>query len=100
MKERLHRTQILLEPEQHQALLEIAQQEDRSISEIVRDLIRSELERREQDANRRRERHMAVIRRAHLRYQEAQRKRQGKPIEWDIVDEINRMRDERDEDIL
>jgi hypothetical protein len=41
-----HRAQILLEPTQHQALIEIARQEQRSISDIVRQIIAQHLEER------------------------------------------------------
>ena len=47
MRERLHRTQLLLEPVQHRALVDIAQREGRSISEIVRTMIAEQLDRRE-----------------------------------------------------
>jgi hypothetical protein len=49
-----YRTQILLEPEQHKALVEIARQEERSISEIVRHMISQHLEERTRDAKRQR----------------------------------------------
>jgi hypothetical protein len=39
----LHRTQILLEEDQHQVLTLIAEQEKRSLSEIVREMIAREL---------------------------------------------------------
>jgi len=39
----LHRTQILLEKGQHQILALIAQEENRSLSEIVREMIEREL---------------------------------------------------------
>ena len=42
----LHRAQLLLESEQHQALLEIAEQEGRSISDLVREIVRRHLEER------------------------------------------------------
>jgi len=48
------RIQILLEPEQHEALVEIAGQEGRSISEIVREIIDRHLKERARDAKRRR----------------------------------------------
>jgi len=45
----LHRAQLLLESEQHQALAKIAEQEGRSISDLVREIVRQHLaERREQ----------------------------------------------------
>ena len=40
MAKRLYRAQILLEPAQHRALKDIAQREDRSISEVARRAIR------------------------------------------------------------
>jgi hypothetical protein len=39
----LYRTQILLEKEQHETLSQIAQEEKRSLSEIVREMIDREL---------------------------------------------------------
>jgi predicted DNA-binding protein len=42
----MYRTQILLEPEQHKALAEIARQEKRSLSDIVREMIQNQLEER------------------------------------------------------
>lgn len=39
-----HRTQILLEPEQHKALTEIAQREKRSLSDVVREMLEKQLE--------------------------------------------------------
>jgi predicted HicB family RNase H-like nuclease len=44
MAERLHRTQILLEPEQHRALAEIARREGRSLSDVVREMLRQQIE--------------------------------------------------------
>ena len=46
----LHRAQLLLEAEQHRALAKIAEQEGRSISDLVREIVRQHLaERRQQD---------------------------------------------------
>jgi predicted DNA-binding protein len=47
------RIQILLESEQHEALVEIAGQEGRSISEIVREIIGQHLKERARGAKRR-----------------------------------------------
>jgi hypothetical protein len=46
----LYRAQILLEPEQHQALAEIAQREGRSMSDLVREIVRQHLAERDQAA--------------------------------------------------
>ena len=42
----MHRTQILLEPEQHKVLTEIAQREKRSLSDVVREMLQKQLEER------------------------------------------------------
>ena len=49
-----HRTQILLEPEQHNALVEIAHQEERSISDLVRGIVSQYLKERARDTKRQR----------------------------------------------
>ena len=43
----LHRAQILLESEQHEALVQIADQEGRSISDVVREIVRHHIAERE-----------------------------------------------------
>ena len=45
----LHRAQLLLESEQHEALAEIAKQEGRSISDLVREIVRRFLSERAQE---------------------------------------------------
>jgi hypothetical protein len=44
MSETMHRTQLLLEPTQYQALRTLAHQEQRSISEVVREILDQYLE--------------------------------------------------------
>ena len=46
----LHRAQLLLESEQHEALAEIAEKEGRSISDLVREIVRQHLAERVQEA--------------------------------------------------
>jgi hypothetical protein len=46
----LHRAQLLLEAEQHEALAEIAEQEGRSISDLVREIVRHHLAERDREA--------------------------------------------------
>ncbi len=50
-----YRAQILLEPEQHQALVETARQENRSISELVREIIREWVEKKNREVRLQRE---------------------------------------------
>jgi predicted DNA-binding ribbon-helix-helix protein len=51
----LHRAQLLLESEQHEALAEIARQEGRSISDLVREIVRQHLVERDKQARQLRE---------------------------------------------
>jgi len=51
----LYRAQILLEPEQHEALKRIAHKDARSISEVVREIVRQYLADRERDVRMQRE---------------------------------------------
>lgn len=46
----MYRTQILLRPEQHRILSEIAAQEKRSLSEIIREMIDKQVAARQQRA--------------------------------------------------
>ena len=46
----LHRAQLLLESEQHEALADIAKQEGRSISDLVREIVRHHLAERAREA--------------------------------------------------
>ncbi len=48
----LHRAQLLLESEQHEALAQIAAQEGRSISDLVREIVRQHLAERTQEVER------------------------------------------------
>ena len=40
---RYHRTQVLIEPEQHNELEEIARREHRSLSDVVREMLEAQL---------------------------------------------------------
>ena len=44
----MYRMQILIEPEQHEALASIARQEKRSLSDIIREMLWKQLEERKQ----------------------------------------------------
>lgn len=46
----MHRTQILLEPEQHKILTEIARQEKRSLSDLLREMVDEQIASRKQMA--------------------------------------------------
>ncbi len=44
----MQRTQIMLEPEQHKALTELARNQNRSLSDLIREMLRDQLERSRQ----------------------------------------------------
>ncbi len=48
------RTQLLLEPEQHRALAEMARQADRSMSDVVREILRQALAEKEKEVQQQR----------------------------------------------
>ncbi len=48
----MHRTQILLDPEQHRILAEVASQNDRSLSDLVREIIQQWIAARDRDTQR------------------------------------------------
>jgi hypothetical protein len=55
MMSTLYRAQLLLESDQHEALAEIARQEGRSISDLVREIVRQHLTERDEQARKQRE---------------------------------------------
>ena len=96
MNQRMHRTQILLEPAQHQALSEIAQREQRSLSDLVREMLQAQLDRRERDAPAVKQRRLEALTQIRRHRQAILDRRGGRPLEIDAVDLIKQIRDERD----
>jgi predicted CopG family antitoxin len=96
MGDRKHRTQILLEPKQHEALADIARQEGRSISDLVREMIGQQLTQRLQAADAGVKRKLAAMERIRQHREAILARRGGKPLEWDVVEMIDQMREERD----
>jgi len=88
---RLHRSQILLETEQHRRIKEIAQQWGRSISDVTRQIVNLGLEKlKEQDEFTKRE--VALQRAAALR--------NSMPLlDVNVADDLQKMREERLEQI-
>ncbi len=100
MASRLHRAEILLEPEQHRALSEIADREGRSISELVLGIVGRELERHKQVNAQTLAARLEGL--AEIRRHQAQilKRRGGRPIDVDLVQLIDENRTERDDEIL
>lgn len=57
----MHRAQILLDPQQHRALREIARRQGRSISSLVRDMINEQLIRLKKEEESQMRHHLAVL---------------------------------------
>jgi predicted CopG family antitoxin len=93
--ERMHRTQILLEPEQHRALAELARSEGRSVSELVREIIRQRLAERERKIDADVKRRLEALERIRGHREAILARRGGQPLEIDVVEMINQMREER-----
>jgi len=100
MGERLYRAQILLEPEQHQKLVRIAGQQHRSLSDIIREIVQTELDRREKDETERRHQLLEGIERVRLTREEILARRGGEPLNVNVADMVRQMRDERDEEVF
>ena len=92
----MHRTQLLLEPEQHQALAEIARKDGRSISDLVREMVQRLIEQRRETARADLERRLAALERIRRHRDEAIARRGGRPVDVDVVALIRQAREERD----
>jgi predicted DNA-binding protein len=98
MTERLQRTQILLEPEQHEALTRLAAEEGRSLSSLVREAVEGYLITRERDEEV--ERRLAALETIRQHVAELRARHGGRDIDLDPTDIINENREERDREIL
>lgn len=96
MADRLQRTQILLEPDQHRLLSELASAEGRSLSDLARELIAAQLAQRAQDRTAQRRRHLAGLE-AIRGHREAIRQRRsseaGLPDPSSLIDQLREERD-------
>lgn len=96
MAERMQRTQILLEPAQHRALADLARSEGRSISDVVRGMVREQLARRQEDEEADLQRQLAALEGIRQHRDSILSQRGGRPLELDVVEMIHQMRAERD----
>ena len=95
MTSRSHRTQILLDQEQHRTLTDLAHREGRSLSDIIREFVQVQLEQREQDHVLGRERQLAALDRirAHRQAVAARLGAEGLPDPAEILDQLREERD-------
>jgi hypothetical protein len=97
MGTKLRRVQMLLEPDQHRALAAFAEEQDKSVAEVTRqviDLGLSIMEAEKVFAQRK-----EALRKADA-LRQAMRDHRGGPIEVDVVRDLREMRENRDEHIL
>ena len=92
-----YRAQILLEPEQHEALSNIAQREGRSISDVAREIIRMGLDAVARDNDAVWRKRMKALERLNTIREEI-RLQQG-TYPGDLVDEVRRFRQSQLESI-
>lgn len=97
MAERMQRTQILLEPKQHQQLAQLAQSEKRSMSDVIREMLDAQLELRNREASDLLQRRVAALQRIATHHQAILEKRNGEPLSIPVQQLIEQMREERDE---
>lgn len=97
MGETMHRTQILLEPEQHRALAEIAAREGRSISDLVREMVREQIARHEASNEAVLRRRLGALERIRRHREDIVGSRGGVLLKFDVAGAIQEMRDGRDE---
>jgi len=96
----LHRTHVLLEPEQHQALVEIARREGRSVSDVTRELVQHGIVQRQDHYNTKRKRRLQALENARRIRKAILEERGGKPVDVDFVALLHEMREERDASLL
>lgn len=99
MAARMQRTQILLEPEQHRALTDLAHAEGRSLSDIVREFIQAQLALRQEERKIRRQRQLASLEQIRIHRQALLARRAELPNLPDPVAVIEQLREERDTDL-
>ena len=100
MAEHLHQAQIWLEPEQHEQLSRIASRERRSVPEVIREILQVELEKREVAAPENRRHRLEQLEQLKRHREEMLARRGGKPLNVDVTELLNEIRDERDNEIL
>ncbi|MCW5881276.1 MAG: ribbon-helix-helix protein, CopG family [Anaerolineae bacterium] len=92
----LHRTQILLERDQYEALTAIARREGRSLSEVVRTFLQQQLDQEQQAADSRLQRQLEALELIRQHRQAILDEQGGVPLDLDVVEMIQQGREEQD----
>jgi hypothetical protein len=91
----MHRAQILLDPQQHRALRELAERQGRSISSVVREMINDQLVKLKKEQDGKIRHYLAVIDRIRDHKQAVFDRRDSRAIAVDIAKIIEENRTER-----
>lgn len=95
-----YRTHLLLDPDQHKALAQLAKREGRSISDLTREIVQEGIERRQQLFAKEKQRRLQALAQAR-QVREAILKEHGSfPLDINIPALIAELREARDDQIL
>jgi predicted DNA-binding protein len=94
------RTHLLLEPEQHRALRQMAQREGRSVSDLTREIVQEGIEQRQEMYTQEKNRRLQALERARQVRQAILAERKGTPLSVDVPRLIEELREDRDDQIL
>jgi len=94
------RTHIMLDPKQHRRLAQLARQQGRSVSDLAREIIQEGIDQRQLLLKDRREQRMQALLKAREVREAILQERGGVPLNLDLAELINKMREERDDEIL
>jgi len=94
------RAHLLLEPEQHRLLAQIAEREARSVSDLAREIVQEGIEQRQQLYNVEKKKGLQALERARQVRQAILAARGGEPINLDIPALIDELRNDRDDQVL
>jgi len=93
-----YRTQILFEPEQHEALKEIAEEQGRSVSDVVREVVQAYIVERSEDAQLQEQ--LGALAGIRQHHREMLARRDGKSLFVDVGEWLVQMREERGGELM
>jgi hypothetical protein len=96
-KKRIH---LLLEPEQHQALAQIARREGRSVSELTREIVQEGIDQRQKLNTEEKKRQLQALERGRMVRQAILKERGGEPLNINAAEMIEELREERDDQVF
>jgi predicted DNA-binding protein len=94
------RTHILLDPDQHKNLVQLARREGRSVSELTREIVQQGIEQRKKSYVLEQKKRMQALEIARKVRQSVLQDHDGAPLDLNIDDVITEMRAARDGKIL